>query len=91
MNFLIFIYFWFTVFIKKSVCQALADSKSNYINFYKEMLYPAFRRHRARIRPNNKNRGSPINKIRGSRNVRMECKIIRSYFLSNHKIFIYFG
>lgn len=47
--------------------QVIADSKSQNINFYKEMLYPAFRRHRARIRPFAKLLGAPINHIRGTR------------------------
>ncbi|RNA30452.1 hypothetical protein BpHYR1_036212 [Brachionus plicatilis] len=67
MNFIFATIFCLALFVKNVHCQALADSKSNYINFYKEMLYPAFRRHRGRIRPNHGNRGSPINKIRGSR------------------------
>lgn len=50
-------------------CQPLADSRSNYINFYMEMLNPSFRQHRARLRPFGNQLGSPILNIRGARDV----------------------
>ena len=47
--------------------QVFSSSKSKNIDFYKEMLYPSFRRHRARIRPFARILGTPIIHIRGAR------------------------
>jgi hypothetical protein len=50
-------------------CQPLADARSNYINFFFEMLNPSWRQHRGRIRPFSNQLGSPMLNIRGARDV----------------------
>lgn len=65
----IYLLFLFIINYEFVWLQVLADSKSKNINFYKEILYPSFRRHRARIRPFARLLGSPIIRIRGTRDI----------------------
>lgn len=68
--------------------QVFANSKSKNINFYQEMLYPAFRRHRARIRPFAHLKGSPIIHIRGTRDTNNNR---RNYLLKLINFFNFFS
>ncbi|CAF0787433.1 unnamed protein product [Brachionus calyciflorus] len=61
-------------FLSFIISQSISDSKSESVDFYSEILYPAFRRHRARLRPFSKLLGAPINKIRAARNVKETIK-----------------
>ena len=57
-------------------CQPLADARSNYINFFFEMLNPSFRQHRGRLRPFLNQLGSPVINIRGSRDVSKQLELL---------------
>ncbi|CAF0787416.1 unnamed protein product [Brachionus calyciflorus] len=60
--------------LKNVELKELLSSNLKDIHFYSEVLYPAFRSHRARLRPMLNNRGSPLNKIRGARNLDNKLK-----------------
>ncbi len=50
-------------------CQPSLDSRSNYYNYFFEMLNPVWRHHRARLRPFTGQLGTPTINIRGARSV----------------------
>jgi hypothetical protein len=60
-------------------CQPLADSKSNYINFFFEMLNPSWRNHRARLRPFSNVLGSPVINVRGARDLSDQLEKLGKY------------
>jgi len=49
--------------------QPIADARSNYYNYFFELLNPSWRQHRARLRPFGNQNGSPIANVRGQRSV----------------------
>lgn len=51
-------------------CQPSADSRSNWYNYFFEMLNPVWRHHRARLRPFANQMGSPVINIRGARSIK---------------------
>ena len=71
--FLIIIFYCIYFFLRNIECQALTDTSN--VDFYTEILYPSFRRHRARLRPFRYSQGSHINRIRGARDLGLKCKI----------------
>ena len=61
----------FTMMVSLHVeCQPSADSRSNWYNYFFEMLNPVWRHHRARLRPFANQLGSPVINIRGARSIK---------------------
>ena len=62
--------------IQVDECQPIADSKTNYINFFFEQLNPSWRQHRARIRPFSNSLGTPTINVRGARDLEKQMKML---------------